>query len=381
MRGEHRTRRRDLTIDVLRAFCIVSMTTAHVASGSFAYAATHALLWFDGAMGFVLLAGLVIGIVHRRTAERAGFAASRTKAWRRAGVVYLAHLAICALAFLVAMDPIQDARYAGVGDFGAWWQALLATLTLQVNPMNASILSLYVILLLLTPIATWALLRGKPWILAAMSVALYIAGQIAPAAFTLQRMPGHEGLINWATWQALYFAALALGWHWKSVRGLLRRRSTWVSLLLVAAVVGAVARVRLRIFPDVQLPLLDWFVDDGTLGLGTILLAFIVMGGLYGALAPLCEAVPRVAAEVGRIGRRSLDCYVILCVFVLVVPLFWRPDARSLEAVAYAAGVLAVMWLWCRIRDSRALPTRNSIPRAELEPAIDGPQVEEPGLR
>ncbi|GAA1962675.1 OpgC domain-containing protein [Microbacterium deminutum] len=352
-----RPRRRDLTIDVLRAFCIVSMTAAHVAAGSVVYGATHALLWFDGAMGFVLLSGLVVGMVHRATAERLGFKAARTKAWHRAGVVYAAHVAICALAFVVAtLSPLQDARYAGAHDFDAWWQPVLAALTLQINPTNASILSLYVILLLLTPIATWALLRRKPWILGAMTIALYIAGQVFPDAFTLPRMPGVQGQIDWATWQALYFSALAIGWFWSAIRGRLRRPSGWTSLLVVAASAGALARVRLRVIPDAQAGswrFVDWLFDDGALGLGTILLALAVIGGLYGALAPLSERAPRLAGELGRIGRRSLDCYVILSTFVILMPVFWRPDTRSIEAVAYGAGLLGLMWVWCWIRDRR----------------------------
>lgn len=365
MQKAGRTGSRDLTIDVLRAFCIVSMTAAHVAWGSFAYAGTHVLLWFDGAMGFVLLSGLVVGMVHRGTAERAGFAAARSKAWRRAGVVYAAHLAICVVAFVVATSsPLQDAAYAGANDFDQWWQPVLAALTLQINPRNASILSLYVILLLLTPIATWALLRRKPWVLAAMTVALYLAGQLLPEAFTLPRVPGVPGKIDWATWQALYFSAFAVGWHWSAIRSWLRRPGVWTMLLAAAAAVGVLARVRLRVIPDALTAgwwVVDWLFDDGALGVGTILLALAVIGGLYGALAPLCERAPRVAAELGRVGRRSLDCYVILSMFVILMPVVWRPDTRSIDAVAYGAGLLGVMWVWCWIRDRRATAKRRPI--------------------
>ncbi len=371
---------RDLTIDVLRALCIVSMTTAHIAYGSLAYATAHVLLWFSGAMGFVLLSGLVVGIVQRSTAERAGLGASRAKAWRRAGVVYTAHLAICAIAFVAAtLDPAHSGTFAGAQDFAAWWQPLLAAVTLQINPANASILSLYVILLILTPLATWALVRRRPWMLAAAVAALYIAGQLAPEAFTLPRLPGVRGHIDWATWQALYFSAFAIGWWWSAIRARLRRPAVWASLLAVAALVGTIARVRLRVIPDIQSPswwFVDWLFSDSALGIGAILLAFAVLGGLYGALSTLCERAPGVAREVGRIGRRSLDCYVILSMFVILMPIVWRPDTRSLEAMGYGAGMLGVMWLWCWKRDRRDAAVRrrgSASASASLAPSVSVP--------
>ena len=252
--------------------------------------------------------------------------------------------------------------------FPTWWRAVLAALTLQINPTNASILSLYVILLLLTPVAIWALLRRKAWLLAGMSVALYVAGQLLPSAFTLPRLPRVEGQINWATWQALFFSALVVGWYWNTVRVRLLQPRVWLWLLLVSLGVGALARVRLRVLPASDGPFLsfvDWFFEDGTLGPGSILLALAVVGGLYGVLTPLCDRVPRAAMELGRIGRRSLDCYVILSLFVLVVPIFWRPDPRSLDAVAYGLALLLLMWVWCRARDHQVRVT--ALPDACLE--------------
>ena len=61
--------RRDPTIDVIRGICIASMVIGHSANGSLLYHLTHGAIWIDAATGFVLLAGLVIGVVQSRTAS------------------------------------------------------------------------------------------------------------------------------------------------------------------------------------------------------------------------------------------------------------------------------------------------------------------------
>ena len=350
---------RDRAIDVIRTLCIVSMTFAHTAPRSLGWEATHVLVWYDGAMGFVLLSGLVVAIVQRRTVERSGFPAARTKAIRRAGLVYVAHLGICALAFLVAsVSASMDKRYAGVNDFSSWWEPVVAALTLQINPKFASILSLYVILLLMTPVASWLLSRGRALVLAAAVSALFVVGSLWPEPFILPRVPGVPGQINWATWQLLYVLAMIVGWHWPRIRETLARRTVWGTLLVATVLVGVAAQARVQLAPapgeGSLLATIDRLFDDGTLGIGTVLFAFVVVGALYGLLAPAARRFPRTVFELGRIGRRSLDCYIMLCILVITVPAFWVYDPTGRKAMVYAFGVMALMYGWCRLRDWRA---------------------------
>ncbi|GAA2977933.1 hypothetical protein JOD63_003145 [Microbacterium terrae] len=363
---------RDSAIDVIRTLCIVSMTSAHLAARSLAWEVTHVLVWYDGAMGFVLLSGLVLGIVQHKTVQRSGLTAARTKALRRGGLVYVAHLGICALAFIVAsVSESLDVRYAGVNDFSSWWEPIVAAMTLRINPKFASILSLYVILLALTPLASWALARGRGILLCAASVALFTVGSVWPAPFILPRVPGVPGHINWATWQLLFVAALIVGWNWSRIRGALTRPALWVTLLSVAALVGAAAQARTALAPspgEGAIAVVDRLFDDGTIGIGTIVLAFVVVGGLYGALTPLADRLPRVAAEIGRIGRRSLDCYIILCILVITTPLFWIYDTTGRRAMLYAAATLALMYGWCVLRDRWTSRARAATAASEDEP-------------
>ena len=57
--------RRDIAIDLVRCFCVISMTVGHIASSWPLTLATHPVLYSSGASGFVMLSGLVLGKVQR----------------------------------------------------------------------------------------------------------------------------------------------------------------------------------------------------------------------------------------------------------------------------------------------------------------------------
>jgi len=207
---------RDRALDVVRGLCIVSMCTAHLAAGSWPYQVAHAAVWVDGAVGFVMLSGVVVGMVQRSTIDRSGLAAGQRKLLRRSAVIYAANLALCLVAFVVvALDPSRAGPYPSVEALGGGMSAVVATLTLQINPHYTSILSLYVVLLLLTTGAVGAPQRRRAPVLIGASLALYVAGRIWPAVFTFPVQPGVPGVVNWSTWQLMFAGALLIGWYWR----------------------------------------------------------------------------------------------------------------------------------------------------------------------
>jgi hypothetical protein len=342
---------REATVDIIRGLCIVSMVFAHVAKEGYGFKLTHYLIWYDGAMGFVLLSGLIVGIVQRNAIQRGTLRDGQLKALRRARLVYMAHLALVALSLLVAVAlPLGGVLYASVEDMGGWWQNLVASLLLQVNPPRAAILSLYVVLLLITVIASFLAVR-KLWIIFGVGViGLFALGHLFPVVFTLQRSPGVFGEINWATWQALYFIAFAVGWNWKTIRP---RLDTW-AVWAVAAVTTVGIVVFARSLPAQKPEIIDSLFGSGQMGIGTVVLAFAFIAASFPIVGWLGRKVPDVTGVLSRVGRRSLDCYIILCVLVLVVPSVIDYDRGSIAAELGAVAVLAVMWGWCRVRDLRS---------------------------
>ena len=60
---------------------------------------------------------------------------------------------------------------------------------------------------------------------------------------------------------------------------------------------------------------------------------------------------PAVVSPIGRIGRRSLDCYLILSTAVILLPSVYVFPPAGLVAVGVAFDVLVLMFLWCLLRD------------------------------
>lgn len=350
---------RDQAIDVMRGLCIISMTTAHLAVGSWPWHVAHAAIYVDGAVGFVLLSGLVLGITQRRRIDAAGLAIGERKLFRRTVLIYCAHVALCVFAFLVVtadptrIDPMRAGPYVGVGTLGGPFPAAIATLSLQVNPPYTSILSLYVVLLLLAMAAVTALSHRLTPLVLAGSLALYGAGYWWPLAFTFPAQPGVPGAVNWATWQLLFVGALLVGWHWRSgpVRWALRSRLAWgcaLGLVATAAGIGWLTRLG---GADPWKAVVAGVFTEGTLAPATILLAFAAAIVGY----PICRALVRIAAPlaspIARIGRHSLDCYLILSMAVILLPSLYRYDPAGLIAVGVTIDLLVVMFGWCLLRD------------------------------
>ncbi|WP_269846135.1 OpgC domain-containing protein [Serinibacter arcticus] len=357
---------RDSSLDLLRGFCIVSMATAHVAVGSFFWRATHVALWVDGLMGFVVLSGLVLGIVQRKQAARSGVRSGPGRVLRRARLVYVAHVALCAAVFaVVALDPSRAPRFASVDSVGGPLQAVLATVTLQINPPNASILSMYAVLMLLAAVAVGLLARGQVWLLVAGMVCVYVIGQTSSAWTTFVRQPGEPGLMNWATWQAMFLAALILGWYWDSekVRAAFASRSArWTAASLLVFSVGLAHLTRLgRLGDGVIRRTIDWWFSDGTLGPGVIVLSGVALLVLRPVARWIAHTVPILAAVLERIGRRSLDCYIILSLAVIALPSIVVYDPGSASANVVVLTALAAMWAWCRLRDEYPRVTLGAI--------------------
>lgn len=331
-----------MAIDIVRGYCIISMVTGHLAAQSLLSRGAHIFPRFDGASGFVLLSGLVLGIVQSRRAPRAGLNHVLRKTGTRIAVIYLAQVALVLVG--VAMLVLGRLRHANVPPTAGRSTAELvfSALTMSLAPPVGSVLRLYVILLLLAMGAYWLLLRGQWAVVLAASGAVYCIGLLFREHTSFVAFDGVTRGANWAMWQLLSISALVLGWQWERIRAadFLRRQRWWV--LLGYPVVFVVLTVVGRRF---------WLAEKIDFSLPRMLVAYATLAFLYVAAEQLTAFIPpSVTRPVEMIGRRSLDSYIIQASVATLVPSYVAFGPGSTAAQLLAVGVLGVCWAWAALR-------------------------------
>jgi hypothetical protein len=202
--------------DVLRGLFLVVMAVNHVPWAGWFFT-TQPLGYPTAAEGFVLLAGLLVGVVYTRKFQVQGKAATTRLLMRRAGRIYLAHAA-CVLAVFAWVWGYAEFSGAGHPPFGSpWiyherpWAALVASLTLIMQPGLLDVLPMYFGFVLITPMVLRQLMRGR-------RRGVLIGSGLA-WVFTNIALPPHpivSGLIDtsafhFGAWQFLYVCGLVAG--------------------------------------------------------------------------------------------------------------------------------------------------------------------------
>jgi hypothetical protein len=342
---------RDRAIDFTRGVCIISMICAHIAGDSGLHAVTHVLVWVDGSMGFVFLAGVVLGMVRRRTSERFGLRHTTLVTLARTRLIYVAHVLITLLALVVGTvatgsDGVSAETYG-------WPESILRTLVLALNP-PLSILGLWVVLLLVAVPALYLLGKGYLWLMLCLSFAAYAAGKAIPFATGLPGQ-GSDQAFQVEAWQFLFCLGLAIGWVWREdrvQRFIASRRILAAALVFVVlAAVLAHFAVRAQIFTGLTETLL--LQGFSKLDLGPAAIAFSLAVALVIYSAAKWAAGTRVAPAmrpVTLLGSYSLDSYIISTIAAITLPaaLHYDQAGRLAELLAIAVVAACLAWAYGR---------------------------------
>lgn len=235
--------------DVLRGLFLVIMAVNHVPWAGW-FLTQQPVGFVTAAEGFVLLAGVLVGVVYTRKFNTVGKQATTRLLVRRAGKIYLAHL-VCVAAVFAWVWLYASFSASGTPPTGSPWiyherplAAALASLTLILQPGLLDVLPMYFGFVLVTPMVLRQLMRGR--------LKGVLIGSGLCWAFTNMAIPPHpivHGVIdtsafNFGAWQLLYVLGLAAGHAWseKRLATWLTPSGAWLAALTVLAFGLALAR-------------------------------------------------------------------------------------------------------------------------------------------
>lgn len=240
--------KRDLRLDLLRGFCLMVMLIDHLGGNSWMYAITGGgEFYISAAEGFIFISGLVLGLISARQT----LAATIQRILKRTWILYLVTISItigfAAAGFLTNLNIWYDVD----PKWGENPLAFLASaLTLHTAFHGSDILVLYVLLMLISPLAFYAFHQGKGWLVLLISWLVWLGNLFYPQAFTT---PFHT-VFPFAAWQPIFFTGLVIGYYrsWLA-RHFPARKLYYAFVLLLAALL--LANYHLNFLPDLQQPL------------------------------------------------------------------------------------------------------------------------------
>jgi enterochelin esterase-like enzyme len=369
--------KRDYRLDFLRGLAVLVMVIDHVAGPSPLHVLTGGNHFFvSAAEGFVFISGFLVGIVYGAKVRRHGWPLAARQALGRAFTLYAVSvwltLTAAFLASAFGLGSAPDPQQTTIGRF------LLEIMTFQRAYYLVDVMQLYTLLLAVTPPALWLLHRGHwRWLLAPSSgiwLTFQLSGGQVQVPWPIQDNP----VFAFASWQLLFFGAMALGYErvavqrvWTRFTQPLRARlpGGWLPLLTVLVGImiwlnmtdGEILR-ELGLVTDSAAALDAWF-DKTRLPPLRLLASAIVFAFAWCLVNRFWGILTRVSGWlVLPIGTRALAAYVAHVLIVAIVgATVVNPSAvtrhlfqlgLSIPALNVVSQILAVLAVWIIVRSS-----------------------------
>ncbi len=372
---------RDLRIDYLRGLVMVVLVVIHTELISvLTFFAWERVGLISGGEGFVILSGVVLGMVSRGRLQSQGWKYALGRLVDRALQLYRVNVAIIVSVLLLSLVPFLDTteartftdRFANITYplfptlAEGFYTVVGRVLLLRAGPHQVQILGLYVALLALTPVALWLLGAGRTWLLLSVSWVLYFAAKMAPLNLTGAQF---ENAFPLLIWQVIYVHGLAAGYHRAAVYDFFTQRARWALWGAVALFLGFLVLAQCTTNPVVpawaRLGLLSpetfsrmhsvWF-DKNTLGLLRIVNYFAALVAGYAVLTRFWPFFQRAFGWfLVPFGQASLYVFILHLYLVVLIsnvrPFTFQADRMDLlinTGIHLAA--LAVLWVCVKTR-------------------------------
>lgn len=215
--------RRLIQLDILRGFLLLWMTLTHLPTKA-SIVSNQTFGFVSGAEGFIFLSAFMMGMLEKRKEQKSGESATLRDIARRTLRVYVYHCALLVIAFtLVAEVGVKFHRLALENLLSFYLQspkpAILSALLLEYRPSLLDILPMYIVFMLLTPLAR-AIGKRRGWdAVIYVSVGVWTAAQFGARAWIYRHVDifgfhvpeTSTGAFDLYAWQLLWMVGLALG--------------------------------------------------------------------------------------------------------------------------------------------------------------------------
>lgn len=255
---------RDLRVDLFRGWLILTVVVTHTeVAGFYSYVTLNGVGAVTGAEGFVMLSGVVLGMIHEPLVRRVGEWPAAVVRWKRARKIYLVALVVTVLVFVLGKIPGFDATSVttftdrGTGangvaaqgqvydlyvngqrlfDYPPPWYAVRELLTLHMGPWVLNVLGLFVVLTALMPAFAWLLHRGLWWVVLLVSWGAYAYGTWQDPHWLPSQF---EDVFPLLIWQVPFVTGLVIGHHREQlIRALTSRPGKAACTVLILAYAG-----------------------------------------------------------------------------------------------------------------------------------------------
>lgn len=244
---------RDLRLDFMRGLVMLVVICVHVEYLSlFSMFMWGRLGWFSSAEGFVLLSGVVLGVVYKKHLLREGFRFAASKLLRRAWQLYRVRvvmaLVVLGLSYLPLLNSFEITHWVSPvhpdivyrlipPPETPWLEVAKQLLLLQFGPHQFQIIGLYAVLITVSPLVLYLLYRQQTdWILL-LSWTVYALNswmELRPTVATF------EYAFPTLSWQLLFFNGMVIGFHQQRVFSFLTdsQQRGWIQLATLLLCLG-----------------------------------------------------------------------------------------------------------------------------------------------
>jgi hypothetical protein len=358
------TSTRDVRIDFMRGLAMTCVIVNHSKLPSLFSWFSYERLWVvTAAEVFVVLSGIVLGIVYGRKLAKQGWRAVVHGLGHRVALLYLAFVGVTVSVIALAALGVDVRSLASPDGRGpAWFVAPEAmdaaawrdVLLMRVGPWAFEIIGLYV-WLVAAALPCLLILRYAGWRpLLAVSWALYLFYRADPQRLTTA---GFESAFPILSWQLLFVHGIAIGYHRASLSAFATRLPPFTR----RAAIVATAAFALFAFCNpwtngpswLRIPLLSEeqfayvygnFFRLSELGAGRLLNLALALPFGIAALSPSVVAQPLASIFV-TLGQRSLGAFVLHTYGLLVLAHMSIPEGILPATLVQLTFVLAVFVL------------------------------------